>query len=54
MMNLDKYYETVEDIIADCLTIEELCNTYAEMYVFLKEQMKFKAKHLEGKDDEIG
>lgn len=50
-MTLDKYYEAVNDIIEDCLTIEELCETYAEMYVHLKRQMVFKADSLEIKDD---
>lgn len=31
----------IEEILGECLNAEELCEAYAEIYSYTKEQMKF-------------
>lgn len=31
----------IEDLFGECTTAEEICLTYAELYCFIKEQMRF-------------
>lgn len=50
---MEELKSMIEEVLGNCLSVEEICETYAEIYSHAKEQMKFCAKCLmqEVKDD---
>lgn len=37
---LDDLKDMIEKILGDCNSVEEICETYAEIYSFTKQKMK--------------
>lgn len=48
----DELKDLIEDVFGDCLSISEVCELYAEIYSFTKDQMKFVINCMEEKEDE--